>query len=397
MYIYIYLYIIQMSSDAVIDDSHLILNYKIGDDAAFPYKIQLPIREITSDITIDWGDGTNATTHGDDYPEHDYAYINNGEHTITISGGQFSHFGYIKPPEIEEPDPLIGISSLRGLIQWGSYEITNMSGAFYNATGLLSVPDYIPDNVTDLSSMFERALSFNQDISSWNVSNVERIKFMFQGATNFNNGDTGNNGGASFDGSTFSLSLGQGDPDKTIDMSSMFQDATAFNQSISSWDVSKVTTMSFMFQNATAFNQNISSWDVSKVTNMSGMFLGATAFNNGDPENNGSAPFTTQAGASTFSSSLGGGTDNKTIVMSSMFLGATAFNQNISSWNVSKVTNMSTMFFGAIAFNNGDPGNNGNAPFTTQAGGEHIFFITGCCNQRYNNKYVRYVFRRRSL
>ena len=68
---------------------------------------------------------------------------------------------------------------------------------------------------------------FNQDISSWDVSNVK-------------------------------------------DMSGMFS-YSPFNQDISSWDVSNVKDMSGMFSES-SFNQDISSWDVSNVTNMSGMF-----------------------------------------------------------------------------------------------------------------------------
>ena len=37
--------------------------------------------------------------------------------------------------------------------------------------------------------------------------------------------------------------------------------------------------------------------------------------------------------------------------MNSLFYGATAFNQNLSSWDVSSVTNMNSMFYGATAFN----------------------------------------------
>ena len=58
-------------------------------------------------------------------------------------------------------------------------------------------------NVTDMSGMFYSS-SFNQDISSWDVSNV-------------------------------------------TNMGDMFDSANAFNQDISSWDVSNVTTMYSMF------------------------------------------------------------------------------------------------------------------------------------------------------
>jgi surface protein len=73
--------------------------------------------------------------------------------------------------------------------------------------------------------------AFNQDIGSWNVSNV-------------------------------------------TDMSRMFYNAHTFNQDIDSWNVSKVSTMSYMFYNAHAFNQDISSWDISSLTNAAGMFKG---------------------------------------------------------------------------------------------------------------------------
>ena len=73
------------------------------------------------------------------------------------------------------------------------------------------------------------ASSFNQDISSWNVSNV-------------------------------------------TEMNVMFSDASSFNQDISSWNVSNVTNMRYMFSDASSFNQDIGSWNVSNVTDMSGMF-----------------------------------------------------------------------------------------------------------------------------
>ena len=59
--------------------------------------------------------------------------------------------------------------------------------------------------------------SFNQDISSWDVSNV-------------------------------------------TDMSGMFSN-TPFNQNISTWDVSNVTNMDGMFYKS-SFNQDIGWWDV---------------------------------------------------------------------------------------------------------------------------------------
>jgi surface protein len=65
--------------------------------------------------------------------------------------------------------------------------------------------------------------SFNQDISSWDVSNVS-------------------------------------------DMSYMYSSASSFNQDISNWNVSSVQNMSNMFFNASSFNQDISSWCVQNIS-----------------------------------------------------------------------------------------------------------------------------------
>ncbi|WP_432654081.1 BspA family leucine-rich repeat surface protein [Spiroplasma ixodetis] len=69
------------------------------------------------------------------------------------------------------------------------------------------VPDQLPTKITSLSNMFADNLTFDQNISSWNISNI-------------------------------------------VDMSYMFYDAKKFNQEISKWNTSKVTNMMGMFWNA---------------------------------------------------------------------------------------------------------------------------------------------------
>lgn len=83
--------------------------------------------------------------------------------------------------------------------------------------------------ITDMSDLFNGKITFNSDISNWDISNV-------------------------------------------TDMRGMFASSFMFNQDISSWNVGNVTDMSYMFYNTVAFNQNIGTWDVSSVTNMTGMF-----------------------------------------------------------------------------------------------------------------------------
>ena len=114
--------------------------------------------------------------------------------------------------------------------------------------------------ITDMTGIFLNS-SFNQDISSWDISNVTNMGAMFNGATSFNQ------------------DISFWDVSNVTEMSYMFEYATSFNQPIGNWDVSNVTEMSYMFNGATSFNQNISSWDVSNVTSMNEMFYYATSFN----------------------------------------------------------------------------------------------------------------------
>jgi surface protein len=89
---------------------------------------------------------------------------------------------------------------------------------------------------------FEFRSKFNEDISSWDVSNATTMYAMFEGASLFNK-----------DISSWDISNVQ-------DMSHMFEDASSFNQDISSWNTSRVINMKFMFVNASSFNQDLTAW-----------------------------------------------------------------------------------------------------------------------------------------
>jgi len=172
-----------------------------------------------------------------------------------------------------------------------SYLLATEYESFYDFNQDISSWDV--SNVTTMEYMFAEADLFNQDISIWDVSNVISLCGMFANATSFNqpigNWDVSNNEclAAMFQGATsFNQPIGNWDVSNTIandvnlyPMQQIFQGATSFNQDLSNWDVSHVENMTLMFAFASSFNQDISDWDVSNTNNMYRMFTAAYAFN----------------------------------------------------------------------------------------------------------------------
>jgi len=97
--------------------------------------------------------------------------------------------------------------------------------------------------IADMSRLFD-SKETSQDISTWDVSNVQNMGRMFS----YNNG--------------FNSDISNWDVSNVLSMYYMFSSASSFNQDISSWDVSSVTNMTGMFNRASSFNQDLSSWDV---------------------------------------------------------------------------------------------------------------------------------------
>ena len=228
-------------------------------------------------------------------------------------------------------------------------KITRMDSLFrqtYDAEGNVNGSPFNQDigswdvsDVTNMASMFASAEAFNQDIGNWDVSNVTRMDAMFARATSFNQ-----------DISSWDLS-------SVVSMNDLFLGAFSFNQDIGSWDVSNVTSISSLFSGASSFNQDIGSWDVSNVTGQYSMWLvfsGASSFNQdiGDWDvSNITSMFLMFYGASSFNGDISNWDVSNVTDMLAMFEGAESFNQNLSTWDVSNVTTMSTMFSDASYFN----------------------------------------------
>ena len=112
-------------------------------------------------------------------------------------------------------------------------------------------------NVTNMTAMFSNAESFNQPIGNWNVSNVTDMSGMFW--LNLQPTVIQSNN------MTFNQPIGNWDVSNVTSMASMFREASSFNQPIGNWDVGSVTEMGVMFGNASSYNQDLSLWNVEGV------------------------------------------------------------------------------------------------------------------------------------
>jgi surface protein len=208
----------------------------------------------------------------------------------------------------------------QNLSSWDTSNVTDMSGMFKAANSLSSANQnfnsWDTSKVTDMSYMFESTDYMNPQIDSWDVSSVTNMESMFQDCRliGYNNSNQ---------------AIGSWDVSSVTSMRVMFNRTDYFNIDIGSWDTSSVTDMTSMFYNALVFNQNIGGWDTSNVTDTQAMFNGARQFNQ----------------------DLNSWDVSKVTTMNSMFKSAPIFNGNISSWNTSSVTDMRQMFDSASRFN----------------------------------------------
>ncbi|WP_169334019.1 BspA family leucine-rich repeat surface protein [Cytophaga aurantiaca] len=290
------------------------------------YDLLVPNEQITLslkgtvDVQVDWGDGSALevfTTEGN----KTHTYVTSGIKTVTISG-ILSHYS---------GSPY----RLTKVLSWDGLGLTDLSYAFQRAEDLVEVPATLPSTVTDLSYMFEYALSFNSPIGTWNTASVTNMQSMFS------------------DARTFNQPIGNWNTAAVKNMGSMFNNAYNFNQPIGSWNTSSVTNMRYMFATTYNFNQPIDSWNTSAVTNMEGMFYDAN-----------------------FNQPIGSWNTAAVTNMNSMFWRAEKFNQPIGNWNTSAVTDMGLMFAGATAFN--QPIGNWNTGAVTQM---YTMFAASAFNQ----------------
>jgi len=199
-------------------------------------------------VTVNWGDGTTTAITSSNY--YNKTYANAGVYRVVISGTRASTV-------------VVESEWMTQVLGFGRLSVANYQ---FKSSRLVRVPNKLIAGIYDLQSMFSGCSSFNQDISGWDMSQVQNLAQMFNGCTAFNQ------------------NLGKWNTSSVLNMYGAFRGCTAFNQDIGLWDTSKVNGMAEMFMNASAFNQDLSKWCVSKITSKPSNFdTGASAWTKSRP------------------------------------------------------------------------------------------------------------------
>lgn len=122
------------------------------------------------------------------------------------------------------------------------HTFTSLSYAFAWCVNDITLPEYLPDSVTDLSYMFYCCYNFNQSLNRWNTSKITNMEGMFYWCLNF-------------------------------------------NKSLNNWDTSNVSNMSMMFYRCMCFRQSLRNWDISNVANFRKIFLACINFDDSCAKN----------------------------------------------------------------------------------------------------------------
>ncbi|QVJ96159.1 BspA family leucine-rich repeat surface protein [Mycoplasma mycoides subsp. capri] len=181
-----------------------------------------------------------------------------------------------------------GVKSFnQDLSKWDVSKVKNMDKMFegaenFNNNGKPLDWGEKTKNTSSMKRMFKNSTMFNQDISNWNISNVKSFEQMFEGAENFNNNDKPLDWGEKTKNSNNMKSMFKGAKKFNQDISSwnisnvksfeqMFEDANSFNNNDKplNWSgkLKNANNMSRMFKNAKKFTHDLSDWLMSTVVN----------------------------------------------------------------------------------------------------------------------------------
>ena len=177
------------------------------------------------------------------------------------------------------------LTTIEGLENLNTSEVTNMSGMFSGCSRLtsLNLSNFNTSAVTDMSYMFYGCSSLTSlNLSSFNTSAVTDMSYMFYGyrgvtslnLSNFNTSAVTNMRGMFSNSGLTALNLSNFNTSAVKDMSDMFRECSGLRTlNVSNFNTSAVTNMSAMFRECSSLKKlKISNFNTSAVTNMSAMF-----------------------------------------------------------------------------------------------------------------------------
>ena len=346
---------------------------------------------------VTWGDGTSSSISSSLQPEVTHSYASSGTYTTkmwgTIRGWRYNGTG--DRNKLQSVDKWGGLkfipnhnfagnfrgcnsASFSNVVGVPDLRYTNtLNGCFaenWNLTTVNNLESWDISGINNIYATFYDCINFDQNVGSWNVSNVTNMGFLF-GSNQVLRAFPSNKGKFTNGGSP---SIGNWNVSRVTDMTSMFFNQALFDHdlgkwnvgnctsfggmfgmylslntptqtwtgsfnnggspSIGNWDTSKSTLFNVMFSNQVNFNQNIGSWDVSKGTTLFGMFgpfnFASTPSSSYYKFNNGG------------SNSINNWRPSSSTRIDNMFQYVSGFNQPIGDWTVSNVINFANFMAG---------------------------------------------------
>ncbi|BDR57616.1 BspA family leucine-rich repeat surface protein [Xylocopilactobacillus apicola] len=261
------------------------------------------------------------------------------------------------------------MTSIEGLAQLDTSEVTNMSSMFSQCSSLtaIDVTNFNTSNVTDMSSMFGYCSQLpNLDVTHFDTSKVENMAAMFKECNNLTN-----------------IDVTKFDTSKVTNMSAMFTSCKKITSlDVTHFNTSLVTDMSLMFFECSSLPTiNLNNFVTSNVLDMRSMFGFSTGLTTLDLRNFDTSKVTSMSGMFYYCRSM---TDLKldsvkfdtsqVTAMDNMFNRCTVLpNIDVSFFKTKNVTNMNGMFGGCAEITRLDV-----SGFDTEKVGNFNAMFSGC-------------------
>ena len=190
---------------------------------------QLPLSGAgTTNIEVDWGDGTTDTITSATQNEKLHTYLTGGIYTITITGTLQTYL-------VNNHSDRLKLKEIKNWGDGNGLTLASNSGSFFMGAGNMTCSATDQPNITsyNFQQIFRSASSFVSGVNNFNVSTVTSLLFAFYSASDF-------------------------------------------NEDLSNWNVSNVINFGYCFERCFDLDQNFASWDMSSATNVTRMFKSCT-------------------------------------------------------------------------------------------------------------------------